>query len=223
MKKLAWLLGGILSPAYAVDFEASIGAAKFHDLGNMTWYQEGLPHQLHLTTPAIELGVTGDIVRGLAWHLGYVYLGRVRTDAVATPDDANYNKETKSCNGQCIAHSNFTGRGDSHGVKITLEPYVTYRGWRIGIEGGAYISKNRWAVTVYDWIPNPGDGMGPRTIRVDDDSGWRASPVVGMSVGKGNWSIVYRHYWNKSPGPGTTTMYPAIWSRTQTLSVRYRF
>lgn len=214
---LALLLVMCLPSAYAVDFEASIGAAKFHDLGNMTWYQEGLPHRLQLTTPAFELGVTGDIIPGLAWHVGYVYLGRVRTDAVATPDDANYNRYTKSCEGQCIAHSNFTGRGDSHGVKLTLEPYTVYRGWRIGIEAGAYVSKNRWAVTVYDWIGSPGDT--PKTIRVDDRSGWRAAPVVGLSIGRGAWALVYRSYWNRSHG----AEYPAIWRRTDTLSVRYRF
>lgn len=214
---LALLLAMCLPSAHAVDFEASIGAAKFHDLGNMTWYQEGLPHRLQLTTPALELGITGDIIPGLAWHVGYIYLGRVRTDAVATPDDANYNRHTKSCEGQCIAHSNFTGRGDSHGVKLTLEPYVTYNGWRFGIEGGAYVSKNRWAVTVYDWIGFPGDT--PKTIRVDDRSDWRASPVVGLSIGKGAWAIVYRSYWNRSHG----AVYPAIWRRTDTLSVRYRF
>ena len=208
--------------AQAVQIEAEIGGAHFSDSGNMTWYQEGLPHNLRLQSPVVSLGIGGDLYAsgryGVAWHAAYAYMGPVRTDAVATPDDANYDRNTKSCRGECIAHSNFVGRGATHGLRLTLEPYVVHRGWRVGIEGGVFIARNSWDMTVYDWIP--ATGHTPKTIKVSDTSGWQAHPVVGLSVGRGNLDVVYRMYWNQSP---KSTLYPAIWSRTQTLTLRYRF
>jgi hypothetical protein len=220
MKRLLPLVLALPALAHAWDFEVGAGVAHFADRGNMFWYQEGLPHQLQLTTPALELGVTGDVVPHLAWHADVVYMGRVRTDAVATPDDANYDPVAKSCRGQCIARSNFTGRGDSIGARLTLEPYTYVAGWRIGIEAGAYITRNRWTETVYDWRPNPDDGAGLRTVRVTDDSGWRVVPTAGASIGRGNVDLVYRWYRTRSPNG---TLYPAIWQNTQSLTARYRF
>lgn len=208
--------------AHAVDIEIGAGVASFRDQGDGTWYQEGLPHKLHLTTPAFELGLTDDLYRGdkfgIAWHAGYVFLGQVRTDAVATPDDANYSLQTKSCIGECLAHSNFTGRGYSHGVKLTLEPYYVYNGWRFGIEGGAYISRNVWKVTIYDRVGFKGDT--PYTVYTNDDSGWDTYPVAGVSIGRGNFDVSYRIYWNRSK---KGTINPAIWRRADTITLRYRF
>ena len=219
MKALLALLALPLA-AQAVTLEAGIGVAQFKDRGNMFWYQEGLPHQLHLTTPNVEIGLTGDVLPHLAWHADAVYMGPVRTDAVATPDDANYDPVAKYCRGQCIARSNFTGRGYSWGARLTLEPYTHVAGWRIGVEAGAYLTRNRWTETVYDWSPNPDDGLGLRTIRVDDTSGWRVVPTVGASIGRGNVDLVYRWYRTRSPN---STAYPAIWQSTQSITLRYRF
>lgn len=208
--------------AHAVPrLEMGIGATQFQDRGNMTWYQEGLPHTLQLNSPNVEIGF-GDSFEygryGVAYHVAGVYMGNVKTDAVATPDDANYDPVAKACRGECIAHSNFSGRGSNFGVRATIEPYITYNGWRVGIEGGVYVSRNVWKMTVYDWRPNPADDLGHRTIRVDDKAGWMATPVVGITVGTGNFDVSYKHYWHKS-----NDTFPAIWRGMNTITLRYRF
>ena len=216
----------LLFPCFsqAVEFDASIGAARFSDRGNMFWYQEGLPHQLQLSTLAVDAGFTGDIWRsgryGVAWHANYAFLGPVKSNAVATPDDANYNRYTKSCEGECIAHSNFTGRGKAHGLRLTVEPYFYVDGWRIGVDAGVFFARNIWKMTVYDWVPER--GAEPRTIRVDDSAGFRFYPTFALSIGRGNADVVLRYYRNQSRTDPTTGS-PAIWSHTTTLTLRYRF
>ena len=210
------------SVAHAVPrLEMGIGVTQFQDRGNMTWYQEGLPHKLQLNSPNVEIGITDNWEYGrfgVAYHLAAVHMGYVKTDAVATPDDANYDPVAKGCKGECLAHSNFTGRGSNFGVRATIEPYVTYNGWRVGIEGGVYYSKNIWKMTVYDWRGiYPGEEE-KRTIRVDDRAGWMATPVVGVTIGKGNFDVSYKHYWHKS-----NAEFPAIWRGMNTITVRYKF
>ncbi len=225
MKRILLFLALCMPPiAHAMQFEAEIGGASFADRGDGFWYQEGFPHRLDLQTPAVSAGFTGDVMRygryGLAWHADYVYIGKVHTAALAVADDANYNLTTKGCNGECLPLGRWYGTGFSHGLRLTLEPYVMYRGWRFGVEAGYYISKNYWKMNVQDWQPTF-DAI-PRELTVYDDGNWRAYPTFGLSIGRENFDVLLRHYRNQSRTDPTTGS-PAIWSYTTSLTIRYRF
>jgi hypothetical protein len=222
-----FLVGALLAvplAAQAMGIEAELGGAHFSDRGDGFWYQEGFPHILKLQSPAVSVGVTGDVIRqgqyGLAWHANYVYMGKVHTEAIATPDDRNYNLQTKSCNGECLPMAKWYGSGFSHGLRLTLEPYAYVYGWRIGVEAGYYISKNFWRMEVHGWQPDT--TVPARDLTVYDDGGWRAYPTFGVSIGRGNFDVVLRHYRNQSR-VDPTTKFPAIWSQTTTFTVRYKF
>lgn len=207
--------------ASAVTVEVGAGVAHYEARGNMMWYQEGLPHRLELNAPAFELGLTGTLLErgrwGLDWHAGYAYMGTAHSDALATPDDRNYSKATKSCVGECIAHSRFVGNGHVHGIKLTLEPTYTYNGIRFGIEAGAYVYRPTWNVTVYNWIPEK--GAEPQTITAAGNRHVGVTPVAGVSIGYGNLSVSFLHYFNTGSG----APFHSLWNGTSTLMLRYKF
>lgn len=221
MRKLALALTLVAPAAHAVDFEASIGASRYQDVGNMTWYQEGLPHKLSLRSAGIQLGVAGEITPWLDWHAGYAYLGRAKSDAIATPDDANYDPVAKACRGECIARSRFRGAGDVQGVYLTLEPHVDYRGWRIGVSAGPFLYVARWHVQVDDWIGFVGDTS--RTIHAHHKPKLNLGAVIGVSVGRGPVSIQYQRFFVQPRSNEPAGDFPTIWHHTDMLSVHYRF
>jgi hypothetical protein len=225
MKK--FLVGALLAvplAAQAVGIEAELGVAYFADRGDGFWYQEGFPHILKLQSPAVSVGITGDAIRqgqyGLAWHASYVYMGKVLSEALATPLDQNYNLKTKSCNGECLPLAKWHGSGFSHGLRLTLEPYIHVYGWRVGLEAGYYISKNFWRMEITGVQTHP--TVPPRDFLGYDDGGWRAYHTFGASIGRGNFDIVLRHYRNQSHAD-PSAKFPAIWSQTTTFTVRYKF
>ncbi|WP_296661913.1 hypothetical protein [Paraburkholderia sp.] len=99
-----------------------------------------------MTALAVEAGFTGDLCQadhwGISWHADYAWLGTIHTQAMATPEDANYNPITKGCNGKCLPLANYLGSGHDTGVMLTLEPHYDYAGWRFGVEGGPYIHRS---------------------------------------------------------------------------------
>ena len=225
MKKL--VVGALLAAPFAVQamgFEAELGGASFTDRGDGFWYQEAFPYDLRLKTPVISAGIRQDLYQagqyGVAFHANYVYMGKVHTEALAVADDANYNIQTKACNGECLPLAKWHGTGFSHGLRLTLEPYAYVYGWRVGIEAGYYISKNFWRMEIHDWQPSR--NVAPQNLNVYDDGSWRAYPTFGVSIGRGNFDVVLRHYRNQSR-TDPVYKFPAIWSKTTTLTVRYRF
>ncbi len=223
MKRLALAACAALLPlaAHAVDFEVAAGASIYSTIGNMTWYQEGLPHKLDLEFPAFQVGATGAILPWLDWHADYVWLGRVRSDAIATPDDANYDPATRSCRGPCIAHSRFVGNGMVQGFAATLEPHVDYRGWRFSASAGPFLYRANWDVTVYDWIASPQDT--PHTIHAHHVPDWQLGYVAGVGISRGNLTLQYQRFFDQPRSNEAAGNFPVLWRHTDMLSLRWRF
>lgn len=209
------------SVAHAVDIEVAAGVAHYQPRGNMMWYQEGFPHTLNLNAPTFQIGLTDTLWQrgrwGIDWHADYVYLGEMRSDAIAT-DDGNYNKYTRSCEGQCTLKNRFQGKGWSHGVKLSIEPTYTFNGWRFGVEAGAFIHQNRWDTQI-DFRPYYADYATTMSYELHTDRRWQVMPMVGVSVGRGPVSVAATYYANKSRNDPVHS----FWQGTATLTVRYRF
>lgn len=208
--------------AHAWDFEAAVGQTKYADRGNGFWYQEGLPYDLNLKSTGLQLGVVQSVTDWLDFHATYVYLGRANSDAIATPDDNNYDFVNHRCKGECIARSRFRGSGDVHGIALTLEPHVDYKGWRLGVSAGPFLYVARWSVTVDDWIPVEGAGP-PRTIRADHKAKLNLGAVIGVSFGRGPISVQYQRFFDQPRSNEPAGDFPPIWRHTDMLSLRYRY
>lgn len=144
-------------------------------------------------------------------------MGNVHSNAIATPDDKNYSAITKSCVGECIAHSNFVGNGNVQGMKLTLEPNYTYNGWRVGVEAGVFAFRPAWDVTVYNWVPEK--GADSQTINASGERNVRVSPVVGASIGRDGLSLAYTYYFNIGSG----APFHSLWKSAHVVTIRYRF
>lgn len=225
MKKIAAAVAlAVPMAASAVDFEIGVGAAKFTPLADGMWYQEGYPHKLNMRSPAISLGATGEITSWLSWRAAYHYLGNVSSHAKAVPDATDYhdgvggyNLQTKACNGECGPTRTFVSQGNIHGVALTLEPHVTYKGFRFGIEGGPFLFHANFKATAYNNYDKPNNW-----IPIEDFNYKRAVEVgytLGASVSRGQWAVTYQYF----HVPTKWAPHPAIWSDVHLVGLRYRF
>lgn len=204
--------------------EAGLGAAAYSRGPDGLWIQDGFEHKLHLTAPAVEVGLTGDLYQarhwGLSWHVDWVWLGTIKSQGLATPSDANYNPVTKGCNGPCWPLANYMGSGHDQGFLLTLEPHLDYGRWRFGIEAGPYVYRSTWTEDVTGWVSSP--NAAPVNQHVMNRAQWRLGSVFGASVGYGNLSLGYQFFRNCTP-VSRDNPFPPIWRSTHLLMARYRF
>jgi hypothetical protein len=215
----------VASSVHAATFfeiEAGIGGTMTERGRDGRWIQDGLPHDSIKAAPAFEIGFTGNLYQaqywGLDWHLDWAWLGAVHTNSLDTPDDRNYNLQTKACNGPCLPLANYRGTGHDQGFYLTLEPHADYAGWRVGIELGPYVHRTTWAEDVTGWtsISDPT----PRNIHVAHDPKWILGGVAGVSISYKRFSLAYQFFYNKSPASDTT---PPVWDGMHMLIAKYRF
>lgn len=208
-----------------VHLELGAGITQYRVAGDGRWFQEGMPHSLNLSAPALMAGFTGPLWRrndwGVDWHVDYVSLAHVSSQCECTPLDSNYSLQTHRliANPVPVPNANFVGNGNAQGIALTLEPYYLTRGWRFGVEGGLFIYRPAWDETVYNWSPAP--GVEPTTIQAHTPNGPQVGGVLGVSVGRGPWSVAYQHYF--MPGWLGAKSSPPIYKGADVLMVKYRW
>ena len=209
-----------------LNFEIGAGVSKYSLLGDGIWIQQGMEHSLGLSAPVLSAGFTGSIWQrdswGIDWHVDYVYLGHVSSQCECTPVDANYNLSSHTIKSPMpvpVPNANFVGNGNAQGVALTLEPYLRYHGWRIGLEGGLFPYRPAWDVSVYGWSDTP--GLPTKTVQAHTPRGIRIGSLVGLSVGRGPLSVSLQYYF--LPTRSDDAHPPAIWKGATVVQMRYRF
>ncbi|SDH08920.1 hypothetical protein SAMN05216466_10759 [Paraburkholderia phenazinium] len=204
------------------QFEAGIGASVYSKGPDGLWLQDAFPHKLRLEAPAFETGLTGPVWQsanwGVDWHADWAWLGSVHTDALAVPLDSNYNSKTKSCNGTCLPLADYSGSGHAQVAFIALEPHYDIGKWRLGVEAGPSLYRTTWVENVNNIQYSA--GAPPISMRLASTDGWRVGAVVGASVSRGPFSLVYQHFFMKS---STSNPAPPIWHSVDSLFIKYRF
>lgn len=213
------ILASLVLPvtAHAVDVEVAAGVAQYVPMHNGYWYQKGLPYELHLTAPALQVGLVQPVTEHLDLHLDYVYLGQARSDAIGTTDD-NYDAVHQSCIGPCTKKSRFIGHGDAHGIKLSVEPHFMWRGIRFGVEAGIFAFKPSWYVTMIDRLATDGYRDG-QVYDMSHDQRIQKTPMFGASIGYKNVELSYQWFKTQSHGDQIDALYRA----THVIQVRYRF
>jgi len=203
--------------AHAVDLEVGIGFNNAHIAPNGTWYQEGFPYSVNLKSKIWSIGVSDDINRNWKWRVEYVNLGIFRSDAIATPVDANYNPNNNPpCNGPCVAESRFVGNGSANGIS-TLVEYHTTGDIQYGISGGINWSYKIWRESVYGWTWSrdvPG-----KTIDVSIPERLTPNLTFGVSIKKENHELRLDQYFNRC----LPSAYACIWDKMTTVRYVYHF
>jgi hypothetical protein len=214
MKLLPAILIALCATAHAESFfelEAGLGAARTATHGDGTWYQAGVPHSLHVDTPALMVGVGAQVWQHRAWdlqaHLDYTYLGEQSASCLCVTD-AQYNNQTHVAS--VPGYIPFNGHGHVQGVSLTLEPGYTWHGIRFAVEAGPWLFWDTWHVT-HD------DPAQPGSFDLSHVTKAQVRYVAGASVSRGDFSLKYRYY-NESVGGGSN---PPLQTSSQVLMLVY--
>lgn len=213
----------------AVDLE--LGAARYAATGDGVWFQQDFPHQLDLTDKSYSIALRGAVAPWLDWRFGFADLGRVHTDALAVPEDANYDFVNHTCNGPCMPLSRFIGHGGARGFFLTLQP--TYRRGKFYAfaEGGVTLMRVQWSMYiqhdptyVYPLYPNASqDGTTAGECRVCAVDAWGFGRRLGVGIGYGNVSLTYSRFDKLSvPGDDPANGVP-VFNAAHLLALRVAF
>jgi len=133
-----------------LDLELSIGITKFQQQTNGIWYQEGFDHSLKLKSASYSAKIfSHPSANGWQVGVGYTYVGKAASEAVATASDANYDPIKKACVGPCWPLSHWYGAGTVQGVSLLARKNFE-SGWYV--EGGLMASRATYSVNIPDWI-----------------------------------------------------------------------
>lgn len=196
--------------------EVSAGAAHYTKPEDTFWYQQGMPHTMRLTTPALGVALAGDVYTsqrwGIAYRAGYTWFDTVRSDATVVADH-DYNEQAHACARNCDQTSKFVGSGHAQVVYVTLGPYARYDKWTFGVEAGPAWMRNTWAINI---APENYTGFTWR-----NKPAWNLGYVLGAAVGYGeHLSIAYQFFKTKAAADDPV---PYMWRSIHLVSLRYRF
>lgn len=200
MKRLIALFALLLPlAAHAWGIEAGVGQTWSQDMGDGTWYQQGVPHSETLSTRAYLIGLTGSVwsraAADVRYHADYVYFGAQRASCECVAD-SEYNPKTHTAS--VPGYIPFNGSGHVQGFALTLDVGYTAYDLRFGAEAGPWLFWNTWHVTRTDPAYPDENDLSHRTVA---QLGW----VAGLRVERGSTSLSYRYYalpqrWNPYPG-----------------------
>lgn len=223
-------------PAHATQIEVGAGIARAQTHGNGIWYQDGLPHQLHLQSPAFLVGATGEISEHWSWHVDAIDLGSYSVDSTDTYADQDYSVATHRCVANCDKLISLHGSGRVYGIAATIEAHTT-GSWQFGVEAGPMLYHSSWAITSPNYDAQVGSTAGIQGGSTCDARGWTAmtggitrscagwkpGAVIGVSVSHGPLTLSVRQYidglgYHMGGSGATSDGWPPIWT-SQTVGV----
>jgi hypothetical protein len=152
---------------------------------------------------------------GVRAHADFVYLGHIGAECMCTGADADYIVATRSVKAQSLrisSNAEFSGSGNAMGVQLTLEPYIDYRGWRFGIEGGLFPYRPNWTDTAFN---------ADKVVVYQSSHHIQLGKVAAVNISRGNFGVSFRHYW--LPGPYTDASAPPLATGANVVMVTYSF
>jgi hypothetical protein len=171
--------------------------------------------------PAVSLGIGFKLYEtqyfGVMAHAAYVNLARASAECNCTSDE-NYNLQTKSERAPNGPMAYFTGSGNAQGISLTLEPYLHYAGWHVGVAGGLFLFRPQWNefVQAYDNGTSAQSYVTPHT-----SNALRIGRTIGVNVQRGNFGVSFAYY--TLPTRYTATQYPALYKSASVLMLTYHY
>lgn len=148
-----------------VCLQIALGASQFTTGPDGVWYQKEFEHHIETRSAAGAIGINGD-----NWRLGYQYLGRVTSSALASASDADH--------GWPLSH--WYGHGSVDGFYAAWVPKY--------VEIGAYAYRARWSMHIPDWRHCA--TCASQDLTVTHKPQWDITPYIGLHYGP--LAITYR-------------------------------
>ena len=217
MKKLLLVLLTFFSTLVHSEVEVGVGVSSFTKNSNGFWYQDGFDHTLKMNYPNISIGGNWSVHPNLNVRLGYQYLGKVTSTALASASDENY-AQWQQGKEKIWPLSRWNGSGDVQGLYLTLNPSYRYGPYVFQGEVGGWLYRPTWEVDIPDWIANPEDT--PHHVYVSHKTRAQYSMIYGFGVSRDNWTLSYTYRQATASGDE----YPAVYSGpVRTLELRHKF
>lgn len=217
------LLGIVCAAKASASIRPEVGAglSNYSIVPDGAWYQLGAPgDKLQTHGRAVSVGVVGDRqfldYFGVAFHADYVNLGHARSYCNCTSVDADYDHATrKIAAGSPMAV--FSGDGLVQGIKLSIAPYVTVKGWKLGYERGLYFYRPQFVDSVYGWSAT---GAPPyQNLILSTPTGIRRARMFGFFVARGRFTVSYESY--RMPVNWATEANPPLWTGAHLLLLSY--
>lgn len=189
------------------------GSCKHTERDGVFWQEEN-PHSNNFTPKCGELGISGDLNPAYGWALRRVWLGYVKTRALADTfpkdDRAEFiasEVQRAECAtvlaGNCKYQWNGDGMIDGFSAVLSFRLYQNGR-FRIDPEAGAFVYHMDWRQQLYPM----GKSDGPsRFLEINQKSGWFVSPQIGVTTRYGLLYAGYRLFFRTSEHTPMTAPY----------------
>ena len=153
------------------ELEIGAGVSKFDPSPNGVWYQDGLPNEKKMTSPAFSIGW-----KATNWRAGVMDWGRASIDATALADDKRYAEGARSCKSdQCYQ---FTGASHMQGA------YLQYR-WQARNGFTAELGPTVYRLRFNEVAQTP---CGP--VYLPYTAAWRVGAMAGIGYTLGRLSFM---------------------------------
>lgn len=206
--------------SHALDIE--IGQSKYIKIGDGVWYQEPFEHDLDMKSLAFGIYLRRPIAHWIDWRIGYFDLGTVKTDAMATPEDANYDFNSHQCKDPCLPLSRFKGTGGIKGISVTTLP--TYRSGNFSafLELGITYYHTSWDVSITH-SPEYISGTSEWICDMCAVDKWNTGYRYGVGIGYQDISISYSVFDNLDTRGIDTNNGVPVFNAAHTITLRYSF
>lgn len=223
MKYLLLLLFAFCSFAFGGEVTVLVGESTFTVQNDGIWYQKAFSYELNNHSGSFGIRYDSPVTNTWSYSIGYMYLGKVSSLALATGIDGNhneylgYNPVTRSCNdGPCGYISQWEGHGDVQGIFSSLVKNVGDWGFEIGL----YLYKPTWEVHIPNWVGEC-RGCAPIDVTVQHAAHWQVGPMLGIRYKLDDkWSFNASTWHTASEGDEWTSLYH---NQTYNFSIGYTF
>lgn len=209
----------ILAPVvYGADWHVETGWGKCRASApdDGTWQQREQPHRIQLSDQCGEIGLRRDLANNAWLGVRYVNFGQFAVQARANndpgdladrrgtisadhtrPECATPNAGDSPLKEDCHYLWNGSGRLTGFLVNAGAQP-LEFRGLKVGPEAGVILYRATWRMVIQP-IADPSAWQ----YQVDQRTGWRLAPELGL---RADWKWVYtavRWYWIPDGAPIT--------------------
>jgi hypothetical protein len=219
MKHLLVVLALVLllpNVAHSMEGEISTGSTFFSKREDGYWYQSAFVNNLRMTSPSIGIGITDYISDHLKYHVGYKYLGSVRTSAACVGNDAYY-MVYGAKSADYLKLGGFYGYGNVNLLYFTLAPEAQFGNYKYAIEIGPTIYRENWIEQGVMFQEEPGQVL--KSKEWNYKSHWFIGYTLGASITYKKTSVVFGVY----SVDGQDKVQAVFHWLAANLSVRYTF
>ena len=152
-----------------------MGYTVFTIQDNGYWYQDGYPYKLDTQSPSIGFKyLSGGHHDSWQYGIEYIHIGSVDTEALATPQDSNYDLVKHKCIDPCLPLAMYYTKSSMQGISFLVVKNFN----NFSLTTGIMLGYSTNAVDVYGWSSELGQTQ--TDLHVKHDAELTYYPQIGV-------------------------------------------